>query len=133
MTRRRYSNNRYASGSRSRSNYSYRSRRTRRSAEREVEVISFGLIIVLFLAQLVFAAAFTTQLILLLGGIVLLGSAFYQSSRRWRVNPMTWIGGIAMFTFAILSYQTGVVPLGAILPLLIFGVVIVSSFLTGEF
>jgi hypothetical protein len=100
-----------------------------------VEVVTFGLIIVLFALQLLSSTAFSTEIILLLGGFLLLGSAVYQSSRRWRVNPMTWIGGASMLIFGILAVQTGVVPLGLgpLLPLLIFAAVIIASFLTGEF
>lgn len=118
-----------------RSGYSSYSRRNRRREERMVEVVTFGLIIVLFILQLVSATAFNTQIILLLGGFLLLGSAVYQSSRRWRVNPMTWFGGGAMLLCGVLALQTGVVPfgLGPLLPLLIFGAVIAASFITGEF
>lgn len=127
-----YDNRGYSNGGgRRRGGYSYRNRRSRRSSEREVEVITFGLILVLFLAQIV--TALSTVLILVLGGFVLLGSAFYQSSRRWRVNPMTWIGGATMMIFGILGFQGQPVPLGPLLPLLVFAAVIIASFMTGEF
>jgi hypothetical protein len=114
------------------SSYSNR-RRSRRSSERQVELFSFLAIVMLFLLQLMAGSAFPTMTILLLGSIVLLGSAIYQSSRNWRVNPMTWIGGALMLVFAVLGMQGGAVPLGPLLPLVIFAAVLVASFVTGEF
>jgi hypothetical protein len=120
---------------RSRRRYSYNNRRSRRTSERQVEVITFGLVVLLFLAQLSFRGAFTTPVILILGAVVLLGSAIYQSQRRWRVNPMTWIGGASMLIFGVLALQSGQVAfgLGPLLPLGIFAAVLVASFVSGEF
>lgn len=118
---------------RRRSSSYYNRRRSRRSSERQVELFSFMAIVLLFLLQLMAGTAFPTMTTLLLGSIVLLGSAIYQSSRRWRVNPMTWIGGALMLVFAVLGMQGGTIPLGPLLPLAIFGAVLVASFITGEF
>jgi hypothetical protein len=134
MARRRtYRDDEYYDRPRRRRSTSNGRRRSRRSSERQVELFSFLAIVVLFLLQLFSGAAFPTMTILLLGSLVLLGSAFYQSSRGWRVNPMTWIGGTLMLVFAVLAMQGNAIPLGTLLPLAIFGAVLVASFLTGEF
>lgn len=138
MARRRYARDDYYDDRpRRRRSYSYggysNRRRSRRSSERQVELFSFLAIVVLFLLQLMAGTAFPTMTILLLGAMVLLGSAIYQSSRRWRVNPMTWVGGALMLVFAVLGLQGTPIPLGPLLPLAIFGAVLVASFVTGEF
>lgn len=136
MTRRygrRYnSGSRYESGYQSRQGGRYR--RARRSEERHIELVCFGLILALFMIPLLFPAInLNTPLMLILGGVILLGGAFAQSQRRFRVNPITWVGGAAMLVFGILGYQTGSEPLGGLLPFLILGGVLLASFLTGEF
>jgi uncharacterized membrane protein YhaH (DUF805 family) len=137
MARRRYARDDYYDDRprsyRRRTSYGYSRRRSRRSSERQVEMFSFLAIVLLFILQLMAGAAFSTVTILLLGSLVLLGSASYQTSRRWRVNPMTWIGGALMLVFAILGMQGNPVPLGPLLPLGIFAAVLVASFVTGEF
>jgi hypothetical protein len=137
MARRRYARDDYYDDRPRRRSSSYggysNRRRSRRSSERQVELFSFLAIVVLFLLQLMAGTAFPTMTILLLGAMVLLGSALYQSSRRWRVNPMTWVGGALMLVFAVLGLQGTPVPLGPLLPLAIFGAVLVASFVTGEF
>lgn len=131
MARRRYG--RYASG------YGYqrsggRYRRDRRAEERQIELVCIGLILALFLIPLLSPTLnLSTPIVLILGGVILLGGAFAQSQRRFRVNPVTWIGGAAMLLFGILGYQTGTEPLGGLLPILILGGVLAVSFLTGEF
>ena len=116
--------------------YGYRSggyrRRERRSEERTVEMVSFGLIIVLFAVMLLYPKI-SPATIALIGGLILVGSAVFQWQRRWRVNPATWIGGVIMLVAGFLGLQGQPMPLGIYLPLLVFGIVIVASFLTGEF
>ncbi len=116
--------------------YGYRSggyrRRERRQEERTVELVSFGLIIVLFAITLLYPGI-NTATIALIGGAVLLASAVFQWQRRWRVNPMTWIGGAVMLIVGLLALQGYPMPLGIFLPMLVFGAVIIASFLSGEF
>ncbi len=107
-------------------------RRERRQSERTVELVSFGLIIVLFAITLLYPGI-NPSTIALVGGAILLGSAVFQWQRRWRVNPVTWIGGVIMLVAGFLGLQGQPMPLGIFLPLLVFGAVIVASFLTGEF
>ncbi len=110
-----------------------RYRRERRGEERQVELVTLGLVLIVFVLQLLFPTAISPSLVLLLGGIILLGGAFFQSQRRWRVNPLTWIGGVAMLGAGIIELQTKQEPLGGLLPILLFGVVIAGSFISGEF
>lgn len=37
------------------------------------------------------------------GALILLGSGVAQYSRRWRVNPTTWIGGAVLLFFALVN------------------------------
>ncbi len=134
MARRRY----YSSSSRrnygyGRSSGSGRYRRDRRAEERHIELVSLGLILALFMLPLLFNQIISTPLTLILGGIILLGGAFAQSQRRFRVNPVTWVGGAAMLLFGIIEMQSGQMPLGGLLPILLAGGVILFSFISGEF
>jgi hypothetical protein len=106
-------------------------RRERRSEERRIELASFGLIIVLFAITLVYPLSPST--VAFIGGGILTGSAVYQSQRRWRVNPMTWIGGIVLLILGVFGLQGRTVSYNMLLPLAVFGLVILASFLTGEF
>jgi hypothetical protein len=134
MARRRYSreydtyDRPYGSGS----GRSGRYRRERRQEERTVEMVSFGAIIVLFIITLLYPIPAAT--ISLIGGGVLVGAAVYQWQRRWRVNPITWIGGAVMLFAGLWGIQGGRgVPGNMFLPMGIFALVIIASFLTGEF
>jgi|SRR5688572_14073288 hypothetical protein len=109
-----------------------RARRERRSEERAIETMSFGLIIVLFAVGFLFTGL-STAWITLIAGAIFTGAAVYQSNRRWRVNPMTWIGGIFLLIAGFLSLQTGVTPGGLLLPIGVVALVIAASFVTGEF
>jgi intracellular septation protein A len=131
MARRRYSReyDTYPASYRSRSG---RYRRERRQEERTVEMVSFGAIIVLFVITLLYPIPAAT--ISLIGGGVLVGAAVYQWQRRWRVNPITWIGGAVMLFAGLWGIQGGRgVPGNMFLPMGIFALVIIASFLTGEF
>ncbi len=73
-------------------------------------------------------------MISLLGGAILTAGAVYQFQRRWRVNPMTWIGGVFLLVVGFMGLQKGGdIPGGWLVPLGGFALVIVASFLTGEF
>jgi hypothetical protein len=131
MARRRYSSD-YESSGRSRS--SGRRRRERRNEERRVETLTFILIILLFVFTILLPGKISVAWITLLGGIILTGSAIYQNQRRWRVNPMTWVGGAIMLIVGLLSLNGYPVlnSFGMLLPIGIFAAVIVLSFVTGE-
>ncbi len=128
MARRRYG---IGYGYESSGRYSYR-RRERRREERTVEMVSFGLIIVLFAITLLYPGI-SPATVSLIGGGILVGAAIFQWQRRWRVNPVTWIGGAIMLIAGIFGLQGRVVPYGMLLPYGIFGLVILASLVTGEF
>ena len=117
-----------------------RYRRFRRREERQIEIITLGLTLIVFMLPVLFsdpdnpaASDGATPIVLMLGGMILLGGAFFQMQRRFHVNPLTWLGGAAMLTFGVIEFQTKNAPLGPLLPILLFGAVIVGSFVTGEF
>ena len=128
MARRRYSNS-YDSGGRR--GYSYR-RRERRNEERRTELITFILIILLFVFFIAFPGKIPVAWVTLLGGVILTGSSIYQNQRRWRVNPMTWVGGAVMLLAGIFALNGNGLPGGIFLPIGIFAAVIILSFVTGE-
>lgn len=68
----------------------------------------------------------------LAGALILLGSGFYQYSRRWHVSPITWIGGALMGFFAWYNFSVNPAQnfLGEVL--VIFFAVIVLGLLTGD-
>ena len=132
MARRRYARDdyEYEGGSSRRSGGRYR--RERRREERTVEMVSFGAIILLFIVTLLYPIPPAT--IALIGGGVLVGAAIFQWQRRWRVNPVTWIGGIILLLAAYYGMQGArSLPGGMFLPMGIFALVILASFLSGEF
>jgi hypothetical protein len=92
---------------------------------------SMGLIIVLFAITLLYPIK--PEVIALIGGGIFLAAAVFQWQRRWRVNPMTWIGGLVMLIAGIMGLQGSGLPGGVFLPLGVFALVIVASLLTGEF
>ncbi len=127
MARRRYG---WDYNSRSGGRFNYR-RRERRNEERQVELVTFGLIIVLFVITLLYPLS--PAVVAFIGGAILTGSAVIQWQRHWRVNPMTWLGGIILLIVGVFGLQGRGVPYGTLLPLAIFGLVLLASFLTGEF
>jgi len=100
--------------------------------ERRIETLTFAAIIVLFAIAILYTGKIKAEWISLIGGAILVGSAIYQSQRRWRVNPTTWIGGSVMLVAGILGLNGTPMPFGIYLPMLVFGGVILVSFLTGE-
>lgn len=66
------------------------------------------------------------------GAIVLLGSGVYQYSRRYRVSPVTWLGGGLLLIFAMLNLYTSVNRPFIGESLLVFAGVILVGLLTGE-
>jgi peptidoglycan/LPS O-acetylase OafA/YrhL len=117
-----------------------RYRRFRRREERQIEIITLGLTLIVFMLPVLFsspddpaASDSATPLVLMLGGMILLAGAFFQMQRRFPVNPLTWLGGAAMLVFGVVEFQSKTAPLGPLLPILLFGGVIVGSFVTGQF
>lgn len=108
-----------------------RGRERRRSEERRFETIIYGMIFLLFLATTVYTAL-RADYVAVIGGAILIGSAVYQSNRRWRVNNATWIGGMVLLVMGILAIQGGALPGGMIFPIVVLAVVVVVSVMGGD-
>lgn len=110
--------------------------RSRRKSEAEarVERITWALLVLVFaIVQLVpSGSALPSYFVTLAGAIILLGSAFYQYSRRWRVSPITWIAGSFMAFFAYYSFQVDRSRTFTGEALLVFFGVIIFGLITGE-
>lgn len=129
--RRRYSSEREYESGRSSRRYAYR-RRERRSQERRIELVTFVALILLFVFGLLSNGAINGTWLAIAGGAILLGSAIYQTQRRWRVNPTTWVGGAIMLGAGIyfLNQKSGGLPI--YFPMAVFAGIIVLSAVTGE-
>jgi hypothetical protein len=110
-----------------------RSTNLRRGEERSFEAATYGLIVILFLVAALFPAL-RSDFVALAGGAILVGSGIFQSQRRWRVNLLTWLGGLLLLIVGFLSFSgtTGRMPGGMLLPIGVMAVVIVVSFLSGN-
>ena len=65
------------------------------SRETSIELITAGLLALTFVLFLI--GIFHESVAMLLGGIILLGSAVYQTSKGWHVSLVTWILGLILF------------------------------------
>lgn len=110
--------------------------RKKSAAEARIERQTWALLIlVVALAALLPDAQFARLplwFVPVAGAVILLGSAMIQYQRRWRVNPVTWIGGAVMLFFAI--YTLAINPaLDFLGPAIIVIIVVIGySLLTGE-
>ncbi|MCB9452083.1 MAG: hypothetical protein H6672_11635 [Anaerolineaceae bacterium] len=68
----------------------------------------------------------------LAGAVVLLGSGIYQYSRRYRVSPVTWLGGALLLVFAMLNLYAHISRSFVGESMLVFAGVILAGLLTGE-
>jgi hypothetical protein len=118
---------------RSRSATDGRSRR-KSEAEARVERITWALLVLVFaIVQLLpGSAALPNFFVPFAGALILLGSGAYQYSRRWRVSPITWIGGAFMLLFAYYALQVNPAQDFTGASLVVFFVVIIFGLLTGE-
>ncbi len=110
---------------------------SKRKSEREAKVERFTW----FLLVLVFAVLYLfppdennipNWIIPFSGCVILLGSGFYQYSRRWRVSPATWIAGSILFTLTVINLYVSPEQNYYGLVLLIFAAVIGIGVITGE-
>ncbi len=110
--------------------YSYR----KSAAEARVERITWALLVLVFaIVQLLpDSATLPGFFVPFMGALILLGSGFYQYSRRWKVSPITWIGGafMALFCYYSLALDPSRNFIGE--SLLVFFAVIVFGLITGE-
>ena len=72
-------------------------RRYRRREETTIEIACFAIIIMAFMIVVAFnlVSPLIPGSLCLVTGAVLLAGAVFQWQRRFRVNPMTWMGGFA--------------------------------------
>jgi hypothetical protein len=129
--RRRYESERDYEYERSSRRTSYR-RRERRMEERRIELVTFVALMLLFAFGLLYPGAIQANWLALIGGAILVGSAIYQTQRRWRVNPATWFGGAIMLIVGIMSMNGFPMPGGIFFPLAVFAGIIAYSAITGE-
>ncbi len=109
-------------------------RRERRAEERRIELASFAALMLVFMVDFLTGDSIPAVWLSLVGGGILLASAIYQTQRRWRVTPITWIGGAVMVGAAIISlYERIPLPGGVWLPIGVFAAMIIVSAITGEF
>ena len=103
-------------------------------AEARIERITWALLVLVFaIVQLLpNSSALPNFFVPFAGALILLGSGLYQYSRRWRVSPITWIGGafMALFTYYNLQINSATNFTGACL--IVFFVVIIFGLITGE-
>ena len=108
--------------------------RRKSDAEARVERITWALLVLVFaIVQLLpNGTTIPNFFVPFAGAIILLGSGLYQYSRRWRVGPVTWIGGafMALFTYYNLQINSATNFTGACL--VVFFVVIIFGLVTGE-
>ncbi len=109
-------------------------RRERLAREDRIERITWFLLVLIFAAVYMIPeeTSLPNWLVPLAGALVLLGSGTYQTSRRMRVSPVTWVAGIFMLFMTIfgLAYAPELDFLG--FSLAIFAVVIGFGVVTGE-
>jgi hypothetical protein len=111
-------------------------RGTRKSeAEARVERITWALLVLAFaLFQLSpqGISSLPNWFLPAAGAVILLGSATYQYTRRWRVSPITWIAGGVMLFFTL--YNVYINPAQNLLgiSLIVFFIVILFGLVTGE-
>jgi hypothetical protein len=77
------------------------------SSEARVEQITWALLVAVFgiISLLPDGFVVPNWLVPLSGAIILLGSGAYQYSRRWRVSPITWVGGALMLAVGYYGLQ----------------------------
>lgn len=117
------------------SNYSDTTgRRGRKSqAEESVERTTWFLLVLIFALLYIFPEDNVPKWIIpVSGAFVLLGSGVYQYSRRWRVSPVTWIGGTIMLVLAMVNLYIDPEQDFFGFALLTFAVVIGAGVITGE-
>lgn len=110
-------------------------RRKKSAAEARVERVTWGLMVLIFAVLYLFediAAAVPNWAIPVAGAIILLGSGVFQFTRRWRVSPITWIGGVVLLVLAMIAIYTNTTRTFILESLLVTVIVIVIGTFGGE-
>lgn len=113
----------------------YEGRGHRKSlAEARVERLTWALLVLVFgiVELLPTSAALPNYFVPFAGALILLGSGLYQFMRRWRVSPITWIGGAFMALFTYYNLQVNPAQNFTGPCLIVFFVVIIFGLVTGE-
>jgi len=100
--------------------------------EARVERLTWALLVLIFAIPLLIDISIPNGFVPLAGAIVLLGSGAYQYSRRWRVSPITWVGGSLMLFLSILNLALDSERDFTGWALAVVAVVIVFGAITGE-
>ena len=66
------------------------------------------------------------------GAVVLLGSGFYQYSSRYRVSPITWLGGLVLVLFVMYSWYVDANQPFVGASIIVFFLVILFGLVTGD-
>ena len=109
--------------------------RNKSPAEARVERLTWGLLVLIFAVLYVFeniAAVVPNWAVPIAGAVVLLGSGVYQYSRRWRVSPITWIGGVVLLVLAMISIYTSTTRTFIVESLIVTLIVIIVGTFGGE-
>lgn len=91
-------------------------------AEARAENVTLALVVLVFGGFMLLGGSPFEPLALLLGGVVLLGSAFYQTSRGWHVSLITWglgglltLAGLGLRLFLVAVFSINYLALGLLL------------------
>lgn len=85
--------------------------RRKSAAEARTERLTWALLVLIFAILYILQTyvsedainALPNWIIPLAGAIILLGSGIYQYGKRWRVSPVTWIGGVLLLLLALIG------------------------------
>jgi hypothetical protein len=87
------------------------------TAEAKTELITAALLVIVFALFLI--GKLNDPLAMLAGGLILLGSGFYQSRKGWHVSLMTWVvggllalGGLGLRMFLVTRLEINYVAIG---------------------
>lgn len=96
-------------------------------------MITWALLVMVFaILQIVPEGTVPNPVVPMAGAIIILGSAFFQYGRGWRVSPITWLAGIGMAGLTYYNFTVNAARNFTGESLLIFAAVIVFGVITGE-
>ena len=87
------------------------------TAEAKIELVTAALLIIVFALFLI--GKLNDPLAMLAGGLIMLGSGFYQSRKGWHVSMITWVvggllalGGLGLRMFLVTRLEINYVAIG---------------------